>query len=89
MGWFKIRKKSEEEKNNEEQVKGKESSEPQMSDVIQEPPKVKSHEEILREQNQNESEFLESEIKIKEETLESISKKLASVKEEYDTAVSN
>jgi chromosome segregation ATPase len=51
--------------------------------------KIKSHEEILKEQYENELSYLQKEIRDKTENLESISKKLASVKEEYDIAVSN
>lgn len=75
------RGKKEEGKQKEEKSEIDEDAQPTV--------KIKSHEEILKEQYENELSYLQNEIRDKTENLESISKKLASVKEEYDTAVSN
>ena len=85
MGWFRKSKKVEEEKVAEVIPE----SELTKNSVETEEVQVKSHEEILKDQYQNELDYLQSEIHTKTENLESISKKLASVKEEYDLAVTN
>ena len=83
MGWFRKSKKVEE--------KVEETTKPETTENVLEKKEVqvKSHEEILKEQHQNELDAIESEIKKKNDNLKSISKKLASVKEEYDIAVAN
>ncbi len=73
----------------EEQEPKDEESGTIKEEEIQPEVKIKSHEDILKEQYENELSYLQKEIRDKTENLESISKKLASVKEEYDIAVSN
>lgn len=50
---------------------------------------IKTPEEIQKERVQNELEFLQNEITVKNEKLESISEKLSSVKKEYDEVIGN
>ena len=66
----------------------KEEDEP-VEQKVEEPVHIKSPEEIQKEQLTRENEHLESEIKSKTIHLDSISQKLATVKEEYDQAISS
>lgn len=82
MKFFGRNKKDDEEKDESVEVK---NEDPVQTESV----KIKSHDEILKEQYESELSFLQKEIQEKTENLESISKKLTSVKEEYDVAVSN
>lgn len=66
----------------------KEEAEP-VGQTIEAPVHIKSPEEIQKEHLTHENEYLESEIKSKTIHLDSISQKLATVKEEYDQVVSS